>query len=233
MVIEVDDDHDNFKKFTGFLLRLLGFSQYWVMKPQFIWPSYFSHIHSSALKRWWWNKTQPPSFRLLLLQLFSKLTCYLSLWTSYSLSASYSMAALVLWLHLPWSTVVPIWSRQHWIPLILRLLPSRDYLWSSQSLLSLQVVCQRQTQLFSSYLGCHILSYFQSFRYHVGFPGGSDGKESTCNAGDLGSIPELGRSSWWGHGNPLQYSCLEKPHGQRSLAGYSPWGRKEWTRLSN
>ena len=53
----------------------------------------------------------------------------------------------------------------------------------------------------------------------MGFPGGSDGKESACNAGDLGSIPGLGRSPG---GNPLQYSCLENLHGQRSLAGYSP-----------
>ena len=45
--------------------------------------------------------------------------------------------------------------------------------------------------------------------------------------GDLGSIPGLGRSPGEGNGNPLQYSCLENPHGQRSLAGYSPWGRKE------
>ena len=59
-----------------------------------------------------------------------------------------------------------------------------------------------------------------------GFPGGSDGKESTCNAGDLGLIPGLGRSTGGGHGNPLHYSCLENPHGQRSLVGYSPWGRK-------
>ena len=44
-----------------------------------------------------------------------------------------------------------------------------------------------------------------------GFPGGSDGKESTCNAGDLGSIPGLGRSPGGGHGNPLQYSCLGNP----------------------
>ena len=44
-----------------------------------------------------------------------------------------------------------------------------------------------------------------------------------CNAGDLGSIPGLGG----GHGNPLQYPCLENPHGQRSLGGYSPWGRNE------
>ena len=60
-----------------------------------------------------------------------------------------------------------------------------------------------------------------------GFPGGSDGKESVCNVEDLGSIPGLGRSPGGGHGNPLQYSCLENPRGQRSLAGYSPWGRKE------
>ena len=39
--------------------------------------------------------------------------------------------------------------------------------------------------------------------------GGSDGKESACDAGDLGSIPELGRSPRGGHGNPLQDSCLE------------------------
>ena len=61
----------------------------------------------------------------------------------------------------------------------------------------------------------------------LGFPGGSDGKESACNAGDLDLIPGLGRSPGGGHGNPLQYSCLENPHGQWSLAGYSPWGQKE------
>ena len=59
------------------------------------------------------------------------------------------------------------------------------------------------------------------------FPAGSDNKESTCNVGDMGSIHGLGRSSGGGHGNPFQYSCLENPHGQRSLMGYSPWGRKE------
>ena len=45
----------------------------------------------------------------------------------------------------------------------------------------------------------------------LGFPCGSTGKESTCNAGDLGLIPESGRSPGGGHGNPLQYSCLENP----------------------
>ena len=44
---------------------------------------------------------------------------------------------------------------------------------------------------------------------------------------DAGSIPRLGRSTGQGHGNPLQYSCLENPGEQRSLAGYSPWSRKE------
>ena len=61
----------------------------------------------------------------------------------------------------------------------------------------------------------------------MGFPGGSDSKESTSNAGDLGSIPGLGRSPGEGHGNPFQYSCLENPHGQRSPEGYCPWGRRE------
>ena len=59
------------------------------------------------------------------------------------------------------------------------------------------------------------------------FPGGSGGKEYACNAGDPGSIPELGRSPREVNGCPLQYAWLENPHGQRSLAGYSPWGHKE------
>ena len=44
-----------------------------------------------------------------------------------------------------------------------------------------------------------------------GFPGGSDGKESACNARDLGSVPGLGRSPGEGYSRPLQYSCLETP----------------------
>ena len=65
------------------------------------------------------------------------------------------------------------------------------------------------------------------------FPDGSVGKEPAYNVGDLGSIPGLGGSSEGGHGSPLQYSCLENPHGQRSLVDCSPWGCKEldipWT----
>ena len=52
----------------------------------------------------------------------------------------------------------------------------------------------------------------------LGFPCDSVGKESACNVGGLGSIPGLGRSPGGGHGNPFQRSCLENPHGQRSLA---------------
>ena len=66
----------------------------------------------------------------------------------------------------------------------------------------------------------------------LGFSGASADKESTCNAGDLGLIPGLGRSSGGGHGNSLQHSCLENPHGQRSLVGYSLWSRTvghDWT----
>ena len=60
-----------------------------------------------------------------------------------------------------------------------------------------------------------------------GFPGSSEGKESACNARDLGSVSGLGRSPGGGQGNPLQCSCPENPHGRRSLAGYSPRGAIE------
>ena len=61
----------------------------------------------------------------------------------------------------------------------------------------------------------------------LGFPGGSDGKESACNVGDPGLIPGSGRSPEEGKGYPFPYSCLENPHGQSSLAGYTPLGCKE------
>ena len=53
------------------------------------------------------------------------------------------------------------------------------------------------------------------------------GKESACNAGDPGSIPGSGRSPGEGNGHPLQYSCLEIFHGQRSLVGTVHGGHKE------
>ena len=57
--------------------------------------------------------------------------------------------------------------------------------------------------------------------------------KSACNVGDLGSIPGLERSPEGGLGNPVQYSCLENPHGQRSLTGYSPWGHKKLDIMSD
>ena len=71
------------------------------------------------------------------------------------------------------------------------------------------------------------MSFLVSSWVPLGFPGGSDGKESACNAGDLGLIPGIRRPLGEGNGNPLQYPCLENPRGQRSLAGYSPWVPKE------
>ena len=62
--------------------------------------------------------------------------------------------------------------------------------------------------LYSKVVQFYIYMYFYIYK---GFPGSSAGKEFTCNAGDLGSIPGLGRSPGKGNGNPLQYSCLENP----------------------
>ena len=56
---------------------------------------------------------------------------------------------------------------------------------------------------------------------------GSEGKESACSVGGLGSILRLGVSPGVGQGNPLQYSCLENPYGQRDLEDYSSRGHKE------
>ena len=61
----------------------------------------------------------------------------------------------------------------------------------------------------------------------LGFPGDSDGKESTCNVGDLGSVPGLGRSPWRWEWQPILVFLLGEFHGQRSLVGYSPWLYKE------
>ena len=79
------------------------------------------------------------------------------------------------------------------------------------------------------HLGQHMLTAASPW---TGFPGGSDSKESTCNAGDLSLIPGWGRSPGEGNGNPFQYSCLgnpwtEAPNGLQSM------GWQSWTQLSN
>ena len=80
-----------------------------------------------------------------------------------------------------------------------------------------------------SLVGCHLWGCTESATTEVSWqqqqqdiPSGSDGKESACSVGDLGSILGLGRSPGGWYGNPFQYSFLENPHGQRSLLGYSP-----------
>ena len=71
------------------------------------------------------------------------------------------------------------------------------------------------------------LMYMIHLNVLMGFPGGSDDTESAGDASDLGLIPGLERSPGARHGNSLQSSYLENPHGQRSLVGYGPWDRKE------
>ena len=62
-----------------------------------------------------------------------------------------------------------------------------------------------------------------------GFPCGSDGKESACNAGDSGSIPGSGRSPGEENGNPLQYSCLENSTDREAWWATGHWVAKSWT----
>ena len=66
-----------------------------------------------------------------------------------------------------------------------------------------------------------------------GFPGGSDGKESACNVGDLGSIPGSGRSPGEGNGYALQYSCLENPMDREAWWATVHGVAKNQTQLSN
>ena len=63
----------------------------------------------------------------------------------------------------------------------------------------------------------------------MGFPGGSDGKESACSAGDLGLIPGLGRSPGEGKGYPLQYACLENSMGRGAWLATAHGIVKSWT----
>ena len=66
-------------------------------------------------------------------------------------------------------------------------------------------------------------NYFLSTYYATSFLGGSDGKESACNVGDLGSSPGSRRSPGKGNGYPLQYSCLENPM-DRGVGGLQSMG---------
>ena len=67
----------------------------------------------------------------------------------------------------------------------------------------------------------------------MGFPGSSDDKESACNAEEPGSVPGSGRSPGGGHGNPLQYSCLENPMDRGAWRAAVHGVTKSRTRLNN
>ena len=113
-----------------------------------------------------------------------------------------------------WTTSLSLFTFMHW----------------RRKLQPTPVFLPGECQGWGSLMGCRLwgrTGRTQLKRLSSSSPGGSDGKESTCNAGDLGLIPRLWRSLGEGHGSLLQYSCLENPHGQRCLADYSPRGRKE------
>ena len=80
---------------------------------------------------------------------------------------------------------------------------------------------------FAPFSCLHLFYFFLPSSSPWSSPPGSVGEESVCNVEDPGWIPGLGRSPGEGDGDPLQYSCLENPHGQRSLVGYSPWSYRE------
>ena len=84
-----------------------------------------------------------------------------------------------------------------------------------------------------------LASYIFPSTKNWGFPGGSVSKESTCSSGDClqctrpGFDPWVGKISWRIKWQPTPVFLPGKSHGQRSLAGDSPWGHKSWTQLSN
>ena len=79
----------------------------------------------------------------------------------------------------------------------------------------------------------HVASKFESELCVDSFHGGSEGKESACNVGNLGSIPGLGRSTGEGNGYPLQYSCLENPMDRGAWRATVCGIAKSQTRLSD
>ena len=103
--------------------------------------------------------------------------------------------------------------------------------------LSFFVPCASEdtSQLSSTYscLFCNLLLYLicNSPLYLLGFPGGSVGKESACNAGDPGSVPGSGRSPGVGNGTPLQYRCLENSMGREAWQARVHW-LHSWTHSS-
>ena len=156
---------------------------------------------------------------------------------------------LTQWDHCPGS--VPMWPYKSKWPLIRRgcghrsNVPGRSKnhnLWFNpqtqrpDAYLQRPVLCKEflswVSHFYFSCKRCALVYIFVFIQYSpVGFLGYSGSKNSACNSGDLDSIPELGRSPGEGHGNPLQYSCLESPTDRGRVRG---GGHKQsTTRLSN
>ena len=101
------------------------------------------------------------------------------------------------------------------------------------SITRLEYVASTNTSLAPGILGVNINAVFNIHNEHVGASCGSDGKESTCNEGDWGSIPGWGRSLGEGSGFPLQYSCLENSMDRKAWQATVHGVAKSWTHLSN
>ena len=87
--------------------------------------------------------------------------------------------------------------------------------------------CKHKALIFKLIFFQHKPLMFPHCPLTIELPWWLSAKETVCNAGDPGLIPELGRSPEEGCGSPLQFSCHGESHRQRSLAGYSPWNHKE------
>ena len=101
-----------------------------------------------------------------------------------------------------------------------------------QSIWSVFLISQKSTTPFyNEYFVTPLLLFRNKICYYTypywDFPGGSDGKESACSAGDWGSIPGSGRFPSEGNGYPLQYSCLGNPMDKGDWWAYNPWSPKE------
>ena len=98
---------------------------------------------------------------------------------------------------------------------------------------SLFPICSPDFHIYKYYAFSLFIYFWCGPFLKLGFPVGSDGKETACNAGDLGSIPGLKRSSGGEHGSPLQYSCLEKPMDRGAWRATVHGIAKSWTQLSD
>ena len=118
---------------------------------------------------------------------------------------------------------VTLWTSAHQAPLSMEF--SRQEYWRGLTCLppgDLPDPGIKPKSLMSSFLTGRFFTTWE------GFPGGSDGRESARNVGDLGSIPGLGRSPGGGHGNPLQYSFLENPMDRGATVYGSQRVRHDW-----